>query len=395
MNLPLQKRLLAATVASTLSATAWALDPMPVRVSEGLALTPTLKLGLGYDDNFRAVESGRDASWVSSIAPTLALGTDTGKVKLELRYTANHELYHSSRKDDNTDHLLGLTADLQFDVRNRLRLAANYRKMEETASADQKVENDKYNSAGFNAGYTYGADNASGQIRLGLNHDRLRYDNGLDPISAKRLNADKERDSTAVTGAFLYRVTAKTRALAEARLTDHDYVSNTALDSRNTALLFGAEWDATAFTSGSARFGRERKDFDRAGKRDTSTGMWEVGITWAPLTYSSFSLNTRRGFDEGSDNADSIKTQSWTLSWKHDWSERLSSNLSYTNSNQDYDRPSNPREDTLDSVGIGLTYKMRRWLDVGVGYKHTENDSTQAGKSYKRNVVGVTVNASL
>lgn len=395
MTSNLARRLIATAFATaSLGPTAWALDPANVPLSDGLAFTPTLKLGLSHDDNFRAVETAEQSSMVSNVAPTFALGTDTGKTRLDLRYTASHEVYHSSRKDDNTDHLLGANADFRLDARHRLRLDANYRKMEETASADQKIENDKYNSATFGAGYTYGADSATGQVRVGLTHDRLRYDNTT-VSNGKRLNADKERDSSGLSGAFLYRVAPRTKALVEARVTQHDYVSNPRLDSDNAALLVGAEWEATAFTTGSAKVGRERKDFDRADRDDASTGMWEVGITWAPLTYSTFSLNTRRGFDEGSDDADAIETQSWTLSWDHGWSDRLSSRLSYTRSDQDYDRPANPRDDTLDSIGFGVTYKMRRWLDVGIGYKHTDNDSTQAGKSYQRNVIGVTLNASL
>lgn len=388
-------RLLAAAVSSTLSTAAFAVEPMVVKLSDGVAFTPTLKLGAAYDDNFRAVEDKEESSWISTIAPTLSLGGDNGKAKYDLSYTASHELYHSSRKDDNTDHILAANAQFAFDARNRVRLNAGYRKMEETASADQQIENDKYNTTNVGAGYTYGADSATGQIRLGVSHDRLRYDNSYRFDDGSRLNAGKERDSTSYVGTFLYRVAPKTKALIEARHTQHDYVSNKALDSNNNALLVGAEWEATAFTTGSVKLGRERKDFDLASKGDASTGMWEVGVTWAPLTYSTFSLNTRAGFDEGSDGADAIETQSTTLAWNHNWSQRVSSTVSYTRTDQDYDRPGNPREDNIDTFSVGVTYKLRRWLDVGIGYKHAENDSTQDGKSYKRNTYGVTLNASL
>lgn len=395
MTLRPQLPLLAAALALTFGNTAWALDPAPIDLTDGIKLTPTLKLGLGHDDNFRAVETNEQSSMVSTIAPSFKLGADSGKARLEASYTAHHEIYHSSREDDNTDHLLGANAEFRFNARNNLRLGANYRKVEETASADQEVENDRYNTTGLTAHYTYGAPSATGQIRLGLTHDRLRYDNGVNPATDDRLNADKERDSTGVSSAFLYRVAPKTKALIEARHTTYSYESNTSLDSANTALLLGAEWEATAFTTGSARIGRERKDFDDAGKDDSSTGMVELGISWAPLTYSSFSLNARQGFDEGSDGANAIEARSWTLGWEHDWTDQVSTKLTYAHTTQDYDRPSDPREDKLESIGFGVTYKMRRWLDVGVGYKYTENDSDQPTKSYKRNVIGVTLNASL
>ena len=395
MTFHLPRRLLFAALASTLGAGAWALEPAPVELTDGLALTPTLKLGAGYDDNFRAAENRKESSAVSTIAPTLAIGADNGKLKFDARYTANHEIYHSSRKDDNTDHLFDTRIELQPDARNRFSAKAGYRKIEETATADQKVENDRFNSTNVGGTYTYGADSATGQLRLGLNHDRLRYDNGLNPAGGGRLNADKERDSNAYVGAFLYRIAPKTKAVLEGRYTQHEYRSNTALDSNNKALLLGAEWEATAFTTGSLRIGRERKDFDLASKGSASTGMWEAAITWSPLTYSSFTLNTRAGFDEGSDGADAIDTRSVTLAWSHDWTERVNSKLSYNRSDQDFDRPTNPREDQLDSLSLGISYKLRRWLDVGVGYKYTENDSTQSGKSYQRNVVGLTLDASM
>jgi len=340
------------------------------------------------------VPSAQTETPISFVPPYAAAGLPVpGAVAVS--YTASHELYHSSRKDDNTDHILAANAQFAFDARNRVRLNAGYRKMEETASADQQIENDKYNTTNVGAGYTYGADSATGQIRLGVSHDRLRYDNSYRFDDGSRLNAGKERDSTSYVGTFLYRVAPKTKALIEARHTQHDYVSNKALDSNNNALLVGAEWEATAFTTGSVKLGRERKDFDLASKGDASTGMWEVGVTWAPLTYSTFSLNTRAGFDEGSDGADAIETQSTTLAWNHNWSQRVSSTVSYTRTDQDYDRPGNPREDNIDTFGVGVTYKLRRWLDVGIGYKHAENDSTQDGKSYKRNTYGLTLNASL
>lgn len=395
MILHFPKRLLLAVLVSTLGSSAWALEPATVELTETWALTPTLKLGVGYDDNFRAAETREESSMVSTIAPTLAIGADNGKLKLDARYTANHETYHSSRKDDNTDHILSANAQADFDARNRLRLNAGYRKIEETATADQKVENDRFNTTNIGGTYTYGADSAAGQLRLGLNHDRLRYDNGINPVDGNRLNADKERDSNAYAGTFLYRVAPKTQAVLEGRYTQYEYVSNSALDSNNKALLLGAEWEATAFTTGSLRIGRERKEFDIASKGRASTGMWEAAVTWSPLTYSSLTLNTRAGFDEGSDGADSIETRATTLAWNHTWSERISSNLSYTRSDQEFDRPLNPREDTLDTISLGLSYKLRRWLDVGVGYKYTENDSTQPGKSYQRNLYGVTLDASL
>lgn len=382
---------LLALAVSAASSNVLAVEAASIRLTDGIEFTPTLQVSESYDDNFRAVEKNEESSWVTTLAPTFTLDAYGKKSGYRLSYKAVSDTFHSSHKDNNTDHHLTADAGFEFDARNRLKLSAGYHDIEETASADQNVENDQFNTKNIGGVYTYGAESARMQLDLGANYDELRYTN------SNNLNADKERDATALRSTFYYRVAPKTKALLEARHTDYDYLSNTRLNSENIGLLTGLSWEATALTTGTVKIGREKKDFDENSIDDKSTGMWEVGITWAPLTYSQFSLTTRRGFDEGSDNADTIKSQNTTLSWNHDWSERLSSIVNYTRSNQDYqyDTPGRKREDVLDSFGLSLNYEMRRWLDIGLGYKYAENDSDAANESYERNIFAISLNASL
>lgn len=387
MSNKLHLSLLAAAVSGVVCANAWALDPQGIKLSDGVIFTPTLKVAESYDDNFRAVENDEESSWITTIAPTFTLGAEGRKSAYQVSYTAVSDTFHSSHKDNNTDHHLTGDVGMEFDARNRLKLNAGYHDVEDTASLDQQVENDMYNTKNVGGVYTYGAETARAQIDFGANYEELRYTN------SDHLNADKERDSTALRSTFYYRVAPKTKALLEARYTDYNYVSNDLRNSENTGLLAGVTWEATAKTTGTAKFGHEKKDFDDASVGEKSGGMWEVGATWEPRTYSRFGLNTRRGFDEGEDNASTIESQTTTLSWEHDWAERLTSNVSYTRSDRDYQDID--REDKIDTFGVGLTYAMRRWLDVGIGYKYSENDSDAVNESYERNIYALTFNASL
>ncbi|MCC6076909.1 outer membrane beta-barrel protein [Pseudomonas sp. GCM10022188] len=387
MSNKLHRSLLAAAVSGVVCANAWALDPQGIKLSDGVIFTPTLKVAESYDDNFRAVENDEESSWITTIAPTFTLGAEGRKSAYQVSYTAVSDTFHSSHKDNNTDHHLTGDVGVEFDARNRLKLNAGYHDVEDTASLDQQVENDMYNTKNVGGVYTYGAETARAQIDFGANYEELRYTN------SDHLNADKERDSTALRSTFYYRVAPKTKALLEARYTDYNYVSNDLRNSENTGLLAGVTWEATAKTTGTAKFGREKKDFDDSSVGEKSGGMWEVGATWEPRTYSRFGLNTRRGFDEGEDNASTIESQTTTLSWEHDWAERLTSNVSYTRSDRDYQDIE--REDKIDTFGVGLTYAMRRWLDVGIGYKYSENDSDAVNESYERNIYALTFNASL
>lgn len=377
--------LAAASVA--LCANAWALEPQSIKLSDGLTFIPTLKVGERYDDNFRSVEDGKESSWITSIIPTLKLGAEGRKSAYSLTYSADSDIFHSSHKDDNTDHHLTADAGFEFNARNRLKLNTGYHKVEETASLDQNVENDKYSTSNLGGVYTYGAESARTQLDFGTNYEELRYQN------SNHINADKERDTTALKSTLFYRVAPKTRALLEARHTDYSYVSNDRLNSNNIALLGGLIWDATAKTTGTVKIGAEKKRFDDSGIDDKGGSLWEVGVSWMPRTYSTFNLKTRRALDEGDDGASSIQAQSTTLSWEHEWLQRLTSDVSYTYSDQEYQGID--RDDKINNFGLGLTYAMRRWLDVGVGYTYSENDSSAAGESYERNIYSISFTASL
>ncbi|WP_218281525.1 outer membrane beta-barrel protein [Pseudomonas sp. LPB0260] len=387
MSINFNARSLAVAVSAALSANAWGLEPQSIKLADGLTFTPTLQVSERYDDNFRAVEDNEESSWITAITPTFVLGAQGRKSAYALTYSASSDIFHSSHADDNTDHHLTADAGFEFDVRNRLKLSAGYHQVEETASQDQDIENDKFSTSNVGGVYSFGAESARGQIDFGANYEELRYQNG------NNLNADKERDTTALSSTFYYRVAPKTRALVEARHTDYDYLTNTRLNSNNIALLGGVTWDATAKTTGTIKIGGERKRFDDSSIDDKSGSLWEIGASWSPRTYSTFDLKTRRALDEGDSGASSIQSQSTTLSWNHQWMERLSSDLSYTYSDQEYQDVT--RDDKIDTFGLGLTYELRRWLDVGIGYKYAENDSSAVGESYKRNIYSISVTASL
>lgn len=376
-----------AILLATLNGHAWALEPQGIRLGDAVVFTPTLSLAGRYDDNFRAVENNAESSFISRLSPSFVFGVEGAKSAYELTYRAESDTFYSSPEDDNTDHHLTLNAGYEFNARHRLALDLGYHKVEETASEEQHLDNDRSTISNVGGVYTFGARSARAQVDIAADYQELRFQN------ADHVNADRERNTTALSSTLYYALVPKTKALVETRHTLFDYLSNQNLDSQNTAVLGGISWDATAKTNGSFRVGGERKTFDNGNQPDLSGSLWELGATWKPRTYSVFDLTARQGIDEGSSGASAIEAQSATLSWKHQWRERFSSDFSYTWSNEQYENVE--REDRLERIGIGATYKMNRWLDLKAGYKHTENDSSAAGESYRRNLFELGVDASL
>lgn len=412
MRIKLTQLAVVVAAAAGASTAAFALDPQDIRVSDGLMFTPTLKLKHGYDDNLHATESNEKSTWFTTLEPTFALNLDRAKSAYELKYRMSSKNYHSSKSSSHIDHHITAKSGFEFNSRNRLVLDAGYHKLEspnsDTEPTTGYIPNDKWHTKNVGGVYTFGARTARTQIDFAVNYDELRYDNSTkDPSTGERWNKDSERDAAfgRITG--YYAVAPKTRLLLEGRYTDYDYISNDQRDSKNKALLAGVTWDATATTTGSVKIGRERKEYKNLSGQDNSTGMWEAGVTWAPRTYSTFRLNTRRGYDEGSiyeisDDSElgsdhvtsSIKTVDSSLGWKHYWTERLYSDAEYRRIDRDYQQ-ADKRKDKIDQYALALTYEARRWLDIGLGYRHRDNDSNKSGRSYTRNIYTLTFNASL
>lgn len=401
----------AVVAAAGVSTSAFALDPQSIRVSDGLMFTPTLQLEERHDSNIFGTKTSRKSSWVTVVEPTFQLNLDRAKSAYQLKYVMSSKNFHSSNSNSYIDHHITADTGFEFNSRNRLLLNAGYHKLEDTAS-DATVlrdndKNQKWNTKNVGGVYTFGARTARTQVDFGLNYDELRYDNSARDAAGVRVNKGSERDAIAGRITGYYAISPKTKLLLEGRYTDYDYKSNDDRDSKNKALLAGVTWEATAKTKGTVKIGREKKDYKNSGTpyKDKSAGMWEAGVEWAPVTYSTFSLKTRRGFDEGSNYTEfdgleqidsissSIKTVDSALGWKHYWMDRLYSEAEYRRIDRKYQNVS--RDDKIDQYGLGLTYEARRWLDIGIGFKHRENDSDLDSRSYKRNIYALTFNASL
>ena len=369
MHTKLTRLAVVIAAAAGVSTSAFAITPQDVRISDGLAFTPTLKLEQRHDDNIFATNKNRKSSWVTVVEPTFTLSLDRAKSAHQLQYRLSSKNFQSMNSSSYIDHHLTADTGFEFNSRNRLLLNAGYHKLEDTMSdynySGIKAKNDKWNTKNVGGVYTYGARTARTQLDLGLNYSELRYDNS-GTVDGVRLNKNSERDAASARVTGYYSIAPKTRLLLEGRYTDYDYTSASDRDSKNKA-----------------------------------------GVVWAPLTYSVFTLKTRRGFDEGSyaetsgdldlENIDnvtsSIRTVDTSLGWKHYWMDRLYSDAQYRRIDRKYQRVS--RDDKIDQYGLGLTYEARRWLDIGVGFTHRENDSDIKTNSYTRNIYAITFNASL
>ena len=379
-----------------ISSTVHALEPSSIAVGN-LALTPTVDVAVGHTDNLYNSTHNETSTWFSKVRPSFDLQGQKGGLVAGVAYALEQGSYFSSHDDDYTDHALSGYATAEFDSRKKLEILAEYLKLHD-ARSDSRSGNSlsptqvdkpsKYTVKALGATYTYGAHEATGQIVVGGRVEDKSYDN------FRTITAAQDRMTKTLTGTFYYRISPKTRLLVEARLRDIDYdLSSVTLDSSETRLQFGAEWDATAKTSGRVKFGVLRKDFDDDSRDTLTTSSWEAGVNWAPRTYSVFDLSTSRTAEESGGAEDYIDSTRWTLGWTHGWSDRFSTRLSHTLLNEEYEGTT--VDNDTNTTTLGLNYDMRRWLTLGADFSHKSFSSNIAGADYDSNEVIFRVQGSL
>ena len=375
-----------------------AIDPASVSLGP-VSMVPTFTMQTGHDDNIFLTSTGEKSSAVTVINPTVQFIAEEGASAYKITADVSRGIYHSSSNDNYTDAQLRADAHLVFDVRNKLDLLAAYVKAHEARGTGlTEGANATVNSAPVEldekrvgATYTYGASEAQGRIVGKLSYTVRDYNN------FRNLTRSRDRDTLSTGVTFYYRVMPKTSLLLEARRIDTDYQNDMAgiasLDNNEWKYLVGAEWDATAKTSGIVKAGYAQKQFSDAGRDDKGSFTWEAEVSWALRTYSVFVLRTGQELEE-SNSADSfIDSRFASLTWGHAWNDRMKTALAYDFTNEEYDL--SDREDDTQSFSTGVSYDIRRWLTLAFDIEHVERNSNQAAFNYDNNSVFMGVQGSL
>jgi hypothetical protein len=370
---------------------------------------PTVTVSQGYDDNVNELPGGgEESSNVTTVAPNFLLRAQERANQYQLNYTPSFELYSHDSDDNRVNHNASATARLTLDPRNRIGLGLTANRNQATigdSEADTEAdteEGDINERVAFNGDYTFGAEDAQGQIELEADFVRNRYANNLTGVAN---NQSKEYDSPRIGATFLWRVSPKTRVFVEGRYADFQYTSSdSGLDSENVGASVGARWQATARTAGSVQVGREEKRFDAVGKPDQDINSWEAQLTWAPETYSTVTVVTANTLEEGSElqsgrsRENAIEQTRYSIDWEYAWASRVTTNLGYRRLEEDYvggSRGSSGEREDTDTLTAGVSYSFRRWLDFGFETQIKTSDSSEPGSDYDRNTYFLTATLSL
>jgi hypothetical protein len=354
---------------------------------------PGVDISIGYNDNLVRQSTSTISSPVVVIAPYIVLEGRNGPHTFDIRYRGVTARYRDSPGDNFNNNAFQVNARFAFGIRNDLALRFDLiYGSDPRGSTDRPIANspDRYRQIGVFGRYGYGARGAKGRLEFDAGYTGRRYTNN--PQAA----AESDHDAADFGATFYWRVRPKTRLLLQGRYLNFDYINpaNT-LDSDQQVVYIGAQWDATAKTTGFVKYGHMWKNFVSPGQQNTSTSSWDVGIRWSPRTYSVVDFSTLQRFQESTGVGDSIVERRAGVSWSHAWDSRLSHKLSYFNIHDRYVGDGSNRKDDTNDIGIKVNYQFRRWARFGAEYLYTDRDSNDPLYRYKRNVFLFTLGASL
>lgn len=358
------------------------------------SLVPTVGVTYFNDDNvFADIDNTIESSGLK-ITPQLYWAADHGLNSVGISYASELVSFSDAGKADFSKHSVKATTKLEFSGRSRLNASLGLRKQQVQYSnylsrnLGPLSEPIEYKVNDLNLTYRYGARTARGNLEFTFEAGSIDYTN-YDAITAG-FNYSYYRPSVTL----LYAVSGDTRVLAGVSFANIDYdrsVDFEELDNQQLEIFTGFEWDATGKSGGDFRIGLGKRDNDRSARKDSSTMILDLGAYWLPTNYTRIELDGFRRFAVDSSSS-AVRTE-LIASWKHDWSSRSYTNLRTTWLN--YDSDTKLDQKTQTQLGLELGYKFYRWLGVRIEANAINATSPDDRLEYKKQWLGIGLDASL
>lgn len=366
----------------------------PVIRMGGVSAYPGLSIIEKYNDNLFRSDANKKSSLITVVSPSVLLQAESGANSYSLAYSADFARYANSSADNYNDQNLTGVAELSFSTRATLSLTPEYKSGHDdrgsTYSAMTAVPNTWHNT-GIAGSFSYGGEESIGRVVVDAGTHDVRYQNNRLVTVA----FDKAVDN--MGGTFYYRVSPKVSAFVQltgTRVAYQDSASTLSGNERNIQL--GADWKATAQTSGTFKVGQLQKKFDSALRQTFQGTSWEGSVRWSPREFARVDWISGRKSTESTGVGDFVLLTSNELDFDYNLSEQTSLRLNVIQLNEDFVRSG--RSDDTTSYGLKADYRLRKWLVLGAEYSHSVKTSagfTGTSPNYTGNIFGVSIRSEL
>ena len=363
------------------------LDPASIKL-DPFAITPWVNLTSGSDDNVSLAPSVKTRSNYTMFNPSLAVELKGGTQSYTALYSGSFVRYASSSLDNYNDNSLAFDAENSWATRFNTLLHLDYSKGHDGRNSLVVGRNvELWHNSGLRAMARYGAKGAQGQIEVEAGLNKKRYETNQATMSFFDV------DTQNLAASYFHRVGAGTQALVQVRDLRLSYLLSPLSSSVERRYLVGAQWEATAKTTGSFKIGKLTKSFNAGTVPSHSAVTWEGEVRWTPLTYSSLDFIVNKATNESSGIGNFMTTRQESLAWNHDWSSRVRTTLTLGSGKDSYQGVA--QEDSRSNYGVKASYGIQRWLRVGAEIQQQKRDSTDPNYIYTRNLALFTLEGSI
>ena len=394
-------RILVALVGLVASQFAFAAN-QPESVAVGpMAFTPTLAIEESSNDNIfsQSDATGTKPSLITRVSPRLQLSAQQNANQYAITYLGDYGNYDSSPNDNYDDHTFSADALLSPTDMSTFKLSAAFAKLHDARGQGSSEGTIALSRTGPDK---YDAHQVAGTLNLGIEGAPVSFEVSLKQVIVGYINNRvetqfRDRKNNDFDLRVYGNVTGKTKYFAEYGQKNIKYkhlpLYGDSLNSTEDSGYVGAEWEITGKTTGSAKIGYIKKNFDAASWTDQTIGAWQVQIVWQPLTYSTVTLTSSKQPQETNGTGSVIISTNNDVAWDHDWNDRVHSHVDAGFGRETYDN--DPRTDDRSFYSMGVNYDLRRWVNLDLSYSYDSRNSNFDQFDYNRNIWAFTVSASL
>ena len=182
--------------------------------------------------------------------------------------------------------------------------------------------------------------------------------------------------------------------------TRYAYDNASSLVPNNTVrnYMVGAKWEATAKTTGDVRIGQIQQKYDNGPIPNFTGTGWNGTVRWSPREYSRVKLDlTKQPEQTTLAGSNSYIVTSSAADWAYDWNSRFTSHVNLARITENFGGLGLSTRN--NSYGLGMDYRIRRWLKGALNWTNWAKAANQAAYSsffdYNRNVVMLTLTGTL
>ncbi|MCM2681440.1 outer membrane beta-barrel protein [Echinimonas agarilytica] len=352
----------------------------------------SIAFSAGHDDNVSNLENDEISSTSYRVEPQASVALKREHTRFGINYHSYAGWYQDNSDDDYWDNAIQLYAHHEFSARHKLIARYQYKHghIERGLGVSEGQQDSYPRPPKFDDHYGYfeyqfGVKDALFNLDLHLRVEDFEYTNF------------KERLKTSNYEVLEYGGTAYIRVSPATKLTfdgfrediDYKYTPAGAVtrDNHKYGALAGMTWDLTARTSGFAKAGYEKKEFDRPDIDSYDGFSWDLGVNWELKSYSVFTLSSSKRAMEPDLDGDVVDRESIRLRWTHDWNDKVNTELAGGYSNEDFEGTADNRVDKVTESYASIGYDYTNWLTLQMSWKYRNVDSNRDLISHDKNVI--------